>query len=152
MQVTIQNYRGIEIWFNTNEETFQCDIDDSRSIKKSYSAVIKFIDDFRKDSENFKSFWIEPKPYRYDFGEEKLKVVGIRKDGRFITEGKDGKKEQFPTYSEDSYILVDQLNDPIKQKLKDLENEQENLDKRRDNLMSGLIVKTIKDYRRDLGI
>lgn len=152
MQVTIQNYRGIEIWFNTDKETFQCDIDDSMSIKKSYSAIIKFIDDFRKDNQNFKSFWIETKPHRYDFGKSKLKVVGIRKDGRFITEGEDGKKEQLSTYREDSYILVDPSNDSIKNTLIELENEQSELDKRRSDLISGMAVKTVKDYRKDLGL
>lgn len=30
MDVAIEKYRGIEIWFDTHNETFQCDIDDER--------------------------------------------------------------------------------------------------------------------------
>jgi hypothetical protein len=106
MKTTIEKYRGIEIWFDTHYETFSCDIDHESSVKKSYAAVKKFIDEWKKDTANFKSFRVEPNPISDVFSSgKKGTVVGIRKDNRFVLETEDGAKEQISDYYLDRYIL-----------------------------------------------
>lgn len=45
----------------------------------------------------------------YGFGEigNKLKVISIRKDGRFMIENKKGQKEQLASHYEEYYVLYD---------------------------------------------
>lgn len=105
MKTTIENYRGIDIWFDTQYETFSCDIDHENSVKKSYPAVKKFIDEWKKDTSNFKSFKVEPNPRGSMYGSKKGTIIGLRKDNRFVIENEDGTKEQVSDYDLDSIIL-----------------------------------------------
>jgi hypothetical protein len=114
MKVLIENYRGWEIYFNTDEEDFYTtsnDFDRQQS-KRSYAATKKFIDDFIKENTEFRPFKIECMPSSYKNRDVKT-IVGIRKDGAFVYSDKDGSKKQFSAYNEKEYFLVDPENDPI---------------------------------------
>jgi hypothetical protein len=123
MQALIEEYRGWEIFFDTEKENFYTTAEkfDYQTTKKSYASAKKFIDDFIKDNMNFKPVMIQTK-----HGDPR-KLIGIRKDGRFIYEGWQGKPVQLESYHENDYFLVDEVNDPIFKKIKELEAQQEQL-------------------------
>lgn len=144
--VTIETYRGIEIWFNTNNESFQCDIDDERSVKKSYPAIKKFIDEFKKENDSFKSFNVEPNPIR-THGGKFGKIIGIRKDKKFVIELPDGKQEQIPDYRLDNFILPVNENEPIKEEIAKAQERISELYEIINDLESGLKIVTLKDVK-----
>ncbi len=111
MKIQIENYRGWDISFDTDEETFyaQSDEYDRGGTKKSFASAKQYIDNFIKDNLEFKPVWAETIPSKYN-SHSKIKLTGIRKDNRFVYEGKDGKKEQLSEYSEKSYILYNEAN------------------------------------------
>jgi len=155
MNATIENYRGIEIWFDTDNESFQCDIDDERSIKKSYTALKKFIDDYLKENQTFKVIHIEPNPANYRYGSDKaIKVTGVRKDGRFIGEDKDGNKMQITDYDLSNYMIKNSQNiEPLKQ-LEELKDERERLrishNEQEKEIISRMVIVSLKDYKKSL--
>lgn len=122
MKTEVDNYRGYEIRFDSDNETFECDIDDSRSVKKSYSAVKKFLDDFIKDNSEFKPFKIECIPNRYNGKKGVIEVIGIRKDGRFIIKNGD-KQEQLSSYDIEKYMLFNPDNSTYWHELKECESQ-----------------------------
>lgn len=152
MTVDIEKYRGIEIWFDTDYETFQCDIDEERSVKKSYSAVKKFIDEWKKDMSNFKAFKVMKNP-NGRYGGKSGTVVGIRKDGRFIlkTNAEDSKNEQISDYSLDDFILIEQENLPLIDELNKLDQEEESsrlsFNEKRKEIKAKLKITTLKDIK-----
>lgn len=143
MITEVDKYRGYEIRFCTNRETFQCDIDDERSVKKSYSAVKKFIDEYIKDNSEFKPFKVEPNP-KNGWGKPGI-ITGIRKDGRFILETDDGKKHQISDYEMDRYCLLNQDNEPLKKQIAKLKGDINSLQSQIKMLEEKYITKTLKD-------
>lgn len=125
MKIEIENYRGWEIYFDTEKETFYAQSDEHArgESKKSFAAAKKFIDDFIKDNTEFKPIWVESPPSSWS-GKNKIKLIGIRKDKRFIYEGDKGEKEQLPEYNEKDYILVNPDNEPIYEAIKVLQDKQ----------------------------
>jgi hypothetical protein len=124
MKVLIENYRGWEIYFNTDEEDFYTtsnDFDRQQS-KRSYAATKKFIDDFIKENTDFRPFKIECMPSIYKNRDVKT-IVGIRKDGVFVYRDKDGSKRQFSAYNEKEYFLVDPENEAIFKQIEEVENK-----------------------------
>jgi len=115
-KILIENYRGWEIYFDNDKENFYTSSDDydREKTKTSYAATKKWIDDFIKENLVFEPIIIEKRDYR---GLEQIKLIGIRKDRRFIYEGKDGKKEQLSEYYEKDYYLPDKSNDDIFKKI-----------------------------------
>ncbi len=152
-KIAIENYRGFDIEFDTSFERFQCIItDDLTKESQSYSAVKKFIDDYKKENQDFKPFYAIKTPSSFsDF--KRIKIIGIRKDKRFIiSEG--GKKGQLSEYHEQSYMLEKECNNSLIQKLQTLEKEIEeyrNLsNERRKDIHSKLDVTTLNDYKKTL--
>lgn len=97
-KILIENYRGFNIEFDVNYEKFQCETEDGHSKEsQSFSAVKKFIDDFKKANQEFKEFWVEKNPEGF-YGKT-LKIIGFRKDGRFVGENEKGDKEQISDHS-----------------------------------------------------
>lgn len=111
MTVKIEEYRGWDIYFNTDNETFcaQSFEYDRSETKKSFASAKKHIDDFIKENLEFKPIWIEV-PESIHRRRSKIKLIGIRKDGRFVYEDKDGNKEQLLGYDEKDYILCNEAN------------------------------------------
>ena len=128
MQVLIETYRGWEIYFDTDAESFYCHSEryDNEKKKQSFAATKKYIDDYIKENSNFKSFKIERLPDGY--GERYLTVVGVRKDGLLMVEDSKGEKKQLSKYDMKYYILRNPDNDPIYVAIKELEVKISELD------------------------
>lgn len=116
MITKIETYRGYEISFDTDNETFLSDIGNDGTEKKSYAATKKAIDDYIKENATFVPFdvvcnyWTNPRHCR---------ITGIRKDGRFNHES-NGKKEQFSEYEEKVTYLLEDWNEFDRTELNDL--------------------------------
>jgi hypothetical protein len=145
MKIEIEKYKGFEIRFDTEKETFECDIDDSRSVKKSYSAIKKFITDWIKDNEVFKPFKIQGIPDSYASKEIKT-IIGKHGNGNLIYKDKYDKIQQLSVYDFKNYMLVNKENDQFYILLDQIQSERDVINKRQKELESKFIVKTVKDY------
>lgn len=115
MKVKIETYRRFDIFFDTEAEAFSSIVhevnkfSDAKVLKesKSYAAVKKAIDEYIKENNTFEPFFVRIKPSKHYFDEDKrrIKIVGIRKDNRFIAEDRNGKRFQVSEYDEKDYIL-----------------------------------------------
>jgi len=118
MKVKIETYRKFDIFFDTENEAFSSEakkeadwLTPAKELKvsKSYAAVKKSIDDFIKENSTFEPFFVRTKPNKHVYNEDKrrIKITGIRKDGRFVAEDLKGKLFQVSEYDESDYILED---------------------------------------------
>jgi len=151
MIAKIEDYRGWEISFNTEKETFYAmsDTYDNQNEKRSYASIKKYIDDFIKDNKEFKSFWIEKIDYR---GQFKVKVIGIRKDHRFIYEDKQGEKQQLSEYDEEEWYLLNENNEPIYDKIKILNDKINALETEKKEIESTVIKITVREIKQQFKI
>ena len=151
--IPIEKYRGIDIWFDKDNESFQCDIDDERSVKKSFSALKSFIDTWVKDSANFRSFTVEGNPDS-SWKKEKCRIVGATKDGRFMALKANGKKEIISKYDENSYMIYNPINDPFTEDLISLSKQREaatlDFNAREKEIKSKFTIQTLKEYKDSL--
>lgn len=150
MRITIENYRGFDIEFDTDQEKFICVVaDESSKDSKSFSAVKKFIDDYKKDNQEFTPFWVEPKPTSYQ--KDKLMVIGLRKDDMFVAKKENGERVQISTYEESSYMLVKKENSESLDLLSKLEGQfqlqRDQYEKSKKEIISNIDIKTLKDWR-----
>ena len=102
MQILIENYRGTEIFFSTSDEKFTYSFEpfDSRS-KLSFAACKKAIDDFIKENDKFIPFDARS----ISSGNLEGKIIGKRKDGKYILENLKGRKIVLYDYAcSDAYI------------------------------------------------
>jgi len=153
-KILIENYRGFDIEFETSNEKFQCVCtEDATKESNSFAAVKKFIDEYKKSNQDFKPFWIEPTP-RNSYKEKKLKVIGLRKDGRFVAENEKGEKEQISDYDLSDYMLLKEenqehlvalKNEEEKERLRDLEYGQT-----RKDIIAKMNIVSLKDYKKEL--
>ena len=152
-KILIETYRGFDIEFDTNCEKFQC-ICTEENVKEStsFAAVKKYVDDYKKENQDFKPFWIEPVPERYKSG--KLKVIGVRKDGRFVAENSKGDKIQISDYDLNDYMLLQPENEMAMNKLSELKakEEQQRLENNetRKLIISEINIVTLKEYKKQL--
>ena len=155
-QITIEKYRGIDIEFDTEHEKFQCIISDEKTKESnSFSAIKKFIDEYKKLNAEFKPFFVEIIPGGYRFSKkEKLQIVGIRKDGRFVTQNEQGVQKQLGDYDVKDYMLALEENE---QALKDLYalSELEESQKTANNtarkvIVSNMMIVRLSDYQKEL--
>jgi len=108
MSVKIKTYRGVDIIFETWNETFTCEVADEIKLEKgSYKSMKEAIDKYFKENQNFKPIKVITNPSeQYGVIGDGIKtIIGIRKDGRFIYEDENGKKHQLSEYNEESVIL-----------------------------------------------
>jgi hypothetical protein len=152
MKIEIEEYRGWTIYFDTDKDEFYCHSDqwDREDTKRTFTACKKYIDEFIKTNSEFKPFLVESKPDIYRFTRTKLKVVGIRKDGRFVHEGKDGKPEQISEYNNKDYILVESCNDPLWAEIEGISNEIESLNIQRRGIVANFKIKTLEQIKKEL--
>lgn len=153
MKVHIENYRGWDISFDTDKEMFHYVSSDydADGKKISYTAAKKFIDDFIKENQTFNAFWVEVTPIRSTYrGMEKIKVVGIRKDGRFISENKKGEKSQISDYDLQDYMVINEANVPLWEELKILELEKKALNDKEKALKAKFAIKTLKEIKQEI--
>jgi hypothetical protein len=154
--VTIETYRGFEIYFNPNSENFSCiPSEENAKESKSYSACKMHIDQYLKDNQNFKPFVVQlhPKNYRWNGDKKELKIIGIRKDNRFIYEN-NGEKKQLSEYNEKNYFIVYPENEHyIKEYIASELRESEYSSKEkavREEIISKLNIKTLVDFKKEL--
>jgi hypothetical protein len=153
-KILIENYRGFDIEFDVHYEKFQCECEDGKAKEsQSFSAVKKFIDDFKKANQDFKPFYVETNPTN-PYGGKKLKVIGLRKDGRFIGEDEKGNKDQISDYHLKGFMILKPENEVFLNQLQDLKAKEE-IQKAenkeiRDNIISKLNIVTLEDYKKSL--
>lgn len=147
MKVDIEEYRGWQISFDTEKETFYCVSDawDRDESKKSFAAIKSFIDEFIKDNLVFKPVWAEPSAGRH--GRDKIKIIGIRKDGRLICE-KNGEKSQLSSYDEEGYIIHNPANDPIRNQIDELDLDIEKLYNKKKELDKQITGQSLSDFKK----
>lgn len=153
--VTIETYRGFEIYFNPNNEKFSCvPTEENAKESKSYSACKMHIDEYCKANQTFKPFEVQIHPENYRWEQRKdLKIVGIRKDNRFIYEEKEVKK-QLSEYDEKNYLIIYPENEQyLKDYIASNEREVEFKNKEqalRKEILSKMKIKTLVDYKKEL--
>lgn len=152
MKVEIENYRGWTISFDTEKETFYCHSEQyNRDAKKqSFASTKKFIDDFIKDNEVFKPVWIEWRKPSSFASEEKILLIGLRKDGRFIYSNAKGDKKQLSDYEEDKYILYDEKNEVYKKDAQEIKCEIDILEAKRKEVLSKITGVELTEYKKAL--
>jgi hypothetical protein len=157
MRTEVDNYRGWQIFFDTDTEKFTAysNIHDSEIEKGSYPAVKKGIDDFIKENETFKPITIVSTSAYRNYASHKnakFKIIGIRKDGAFVYEDSQGKKHQLSKYDEKNYMLYDEKNDAVFAEYDKMKLEASRIIERANvYLKENIIEKTITIYRKELG-
>jgi hypothetical protein len=153
MKVEIEEYRGWTISFDTEQETFYCHSEqwDRDENRKSFAATKKWIDDFIKENQTFKPVWVEKKPNSYG-SYSRVKLIGIRKDGRFVYEDEKGDKKQLSEYDEKYYILYDERNDKIKEEAEKIASEIKLLRKKEEEILSSIVGISLSEYKKQLDL
>lgn len=154
MKVLIENYRGWDIRFDTSDESFYSEnAPEDKSVKKvSFASAKKYIDDYIKENQAFKPVRVVLEPGAYG-GNKSITLIGIRKDGLFVYEDSLGKKLTLSEYHEGRYIQENPHNDPIFERIENLEKERGIISekiKEEENKLVRVTVKEIK--KRILGI
>ena len=152
-KILIENYRGFDIKFDTNCEKFQCICtEESAKESTSFAAIKKFVDDYKKANQEFKPFWVESTPDAHKVG--RFKIIGIRKDGRFIAETLQGNKVQVSDYHLDSLMLFKPENEIAMSRLSDLalkiEQQRKENSEARKQIISEIKIITLKEYKNTL--
>lgn len=113
MRVLIENYRGFEIFFDTERERFYCEIDNEKwDERQSFNAAKKFVDETIKANGAFKPFDVIVK--RDEYGEKRLTIIGVRKDGNFIAKKENGEQMVVSRFDENKYMLdIDENNETL---------------------------------------
>jgi len=150
MKVEIEVYRGWTISFDTKKETFYCHSDqwDKDENKKSFASTRKWIDDFIKENEVFKPICVEAKPGAYR--EKKIKLIGIRKDGRFMYDDAKGEKKQLPDDYEKDYILYNEENDKFREEAKKVDEQIVALHLHKNAILEKIKGVELVDYKKQI--
>ena len=140
MKRLIDTYRKFPIYFDVDDEVFVCDAKEAHwrdadfyKISKSFSAVKKFVDEFIKDNSTFEPFIVRKSP-ACNSGTSlpnEMKIVGIRKDNRFIYENAKGENMQISEWDEENFVLFNPEDDALYAKIAFLELR---VDEARNNL------------------
>jgi len=151
MRILIENYRGWEIYFDTDKEDFYTVSNeyDTQQTKKSYASAKKYVDDYLKENQNFKPIKVQKMSSIYNPAEV-ITLIGLRKDGAFMYEDAKGNKHQLSKYSESDYFLVNHENDEIFQELELLYKEEKELTAKIKYASSKVIKVDVKQFRKNL--
>jgi len=153
MNVVIENYRGFEITFNTDEESFfgiSDRYDHQTKGKQSYAAAKKGIDDYIKDNSELKPFKVYSNPKDAYRNQEELTIIGIRKDGLCKARKDNGSIITVSSYSLTNWVLWNPDNENAIMEIEDLSRQISALDDKRDALRKSLVVKTLKDVLNEM--
>ena len=152
-KILIEKYRGFDITFNRYNEKFECVCTNEEEDKKSssYSAIKKHIDDFYKNNQKFEPFCIIQSPSYYRFHFERLRVIGIRKDGKIVVEKENGDKANLSEYEYENYNLENEEEIANYEKLhelhKELESYKKNCEIERKRIIEGMTFESLKTWR-----
>lgn len=147
--ILIDNYRGWDILFHKESETFYAAIDNYSREKRSYSSAKKFIDEYIKDNFNFNPVVVQKEPSIYNDG-EKITLIGIRKDEVFIAIDKDGVKTRLSSYDEKEYFIFDERNESVFLDIKYLKEEREKINEKIKKAQERIIKITVADFKKEL--
>jgi hypothetical protein len=147
----IEEYRGIEIYFDLENETFYATIDDPENKwnrpKQSYKAVKKTIDDYLKENNDFKPFTAL---FRITYGGKKYeirRITGIRKDAQFVYLDEKGVQHQLSKYDEQKHLIDSPENIDILAKLDEYEAEADAIRAKKHDLEGKLVSLNLKEIK-----
>jgi hypothetical protein len=151
MRTLITEYRGWEIFFDTDKVEFYTVSNeyDKDNTKKSFASTKKFIDDYIKENDNFKPFFVQKQKSIYS-DSDIIRIIGIRKDGNFMYEDKEGKKRQLSSYSEKDYFLINPENDIAFEKISQLLEQQNKINNEIKEIEKTIIKVDVKQIRNNL--
>lgn len=151
MRTLITEYRGWEIFFDTDKEEFYTisNEHDKDITKKSFASTKKFVDDYIKENNSFKPILVQKEPSMFNNGEI-IKLIGIRKDGNFMYEDKDGKKQRLSSYDEKDYFLINPENDEPFKKIAELEKRRDEIGSEIKEIKKTIIKVDVKQVKRNL--
>jgi hypothetical protein len=146
MRVLIENYRGWEIYFDTsNEEFYTASNEYDRDEKKrSFASAKKFIDDYIKDNFKFTPIKVQNE------GGDLLTLIGVRKDGDFVSMKENGEKDRFSKYYEKDYFVVDERNNEAFKQIDMIDSKIDELRLKRKEYRDALIKETVRDIREKM--
>lgn len=126
-KIHIMLYRGWDIFFKPDDEEFVAEdsVNDASdpATRKTLSGCKKFVDEFKKSNHIFIPFEVVYIGGGFAYQNERLKIIGIRKDGRFVAENEKGEKKQVSSYEEDRYALPCPEDEPIEKEIDNLEGQ-----------------------------
>lgn len=140
MKISIETYRDHEIYFDTEANSFIAITDrwDRQFEKKSFAAAKKEIDDFIKDNLQFEPVWVEKESFRMYGTEKKVKLIGLRKDGMFMYE--DGnEKRQISKYDIKDYFISNKKNEYVYSEIYKMEEKIDIINAEITELRKGII-------------
>lgn len=151
MRVLIENYRGWEVKFDTDNENFYTVSNeyDTQQTKKSYASAKKYIDDYIKENQNFKPIRVQKMSSMYNKAEE-ITLIGLRKDGAFMYEDAKGNKQQLSKYDEEIFFLINPENDNIFKELDLLYRESKEITEKIKYATEKVIKVNVKQIRKNL--
>jgi len=150
MRVLIENYRGWEIYFDTDKEEFYTVSNeyDKQETKRSYASSKKYIDDYIKSNNVFKPIKVQKMPTMFSEGKV-ITLIGIRKDKAFMYEDEEGRKQQLSSYDERDYFIVDSRNDVHFKRIAELAIERKRIDDEVKQIEKSVIKVDVKQIRQN---
>ena len=150
MRVLIENYRGWEIYFDTEKEEFYTVSNeyDKQETKRSYASSKKYIDDYIKSNNVFKPIKVQKMPTMFSEGKA-ITLIGIRKDKAFMYEDEEGRKQQLSSYDERDYFIVDSRNDVHFKRIAELAIERKRIDDEVKEIEKSVIKVDVKQIRQN---
>lgn len=150
MRVLIENYRGWEIYFDTDKEEFYSISNeyDKQETKRSYASSKKYIDDYIKSNNVFKPIKVQKMPTMFSEGKV-ITLIGIRKDKAFMYEDEEGRKQQLSSYDERDYFIVDSRNDVHFKRIAELAIERKRIDDEVKQIEKSVIKVDVKQIRQN---
>ena len=150
MRVLIENYRGWEIYFDTDKEEFYTVSNeyDKQETKRSYASSKKYIDDYIKSNNVFKPIKVQKMPTMFSEGKV-ITLIGIRKDKAFMYEDEEGRKQQLSSYDERDYFIVDSRNDVYFKRIAELAIERKRIDDEVKEIEKSVIKVDVKQIRQN---
>ena len=139
-KVFIEKYDGFDIYFDTQLERFQFDLEGYSGEKQSFAACINSIKQYKKENDTFKPFDVQNEEG------ETATITGVYKNGNFVC-NKDGKLDQISKYSTEYWFLYKEQNQPIFTRVKEIQNKIKEYQLERGGILKALTKTTLKDIQ-----
>lgn len=153
-RVKIRDYRGFEIFFDTDkdQEVFYCmsNSRDTETTKKSFSAIKKWIDDYIKANTEFKPTRVEYVGSGMFNKSKEVILIGIRKDGLFVYNDENGKKQTISKFDENDWVVYNPDNIPLREGIAKLQEEKEIIYKKIVALEKKITGIPISELKKDM--
>lgn len=110
MKTKVDDYKGFEIYFDTDDGKFIIEGCDRQDTKPSYNSAKKFVDNFLKENNMFPEFKLTSNPRKHGWGRKDVIVQGLHGNGNLLAYDEEKQEKfQLTTYNWDDYIFVDDL-------------------------------------------